>query len=228
MPGNNRDAAFLAGRKRRPLFRRLFYREAPFFVLDAAELAAIFEAFSCVVRLHPVILYWVHRLNDQEHLVSSFYHRSMVDYSGLEVAHVTPDHLGYYRLPGAKVGGRGRIEPGMYSVSIQSPGRERHYLRIRKCEFGQLRLDEVFAPPVQGAESILPLKWHALNRSKFADEMKTIVERALEWDYQRALLREPDLLRETDWSEIDEKCRGMSGKSDALLRALAKLRRAEP
>jgi hypothetical protein len=209
-------------------FRRLFYREDPFDALDAAELAAIFEAFACVVRLHPVVLYWVRRLNDQEYLVFNFQHRSMAGYAGLEVVHVTPDHIGYYRLPGAKTGGRGRTEPGVYSITIQSPGRGKHYLRIRKCEFGQLHLDEVCINPGQGAESFLAVKRHVLNRSKFADEMRTIVERGIEWDYQRALLGEPDLLRDADWTEMAEKCMGMSPKADALLSARAGLRRVAP
>lgn len=219
----------VAGRtRRRPWFRRIFYREDPFDMLDAAELAAIFEAFTCVVRLHPVVLYWVHRLDDQEYLVSSFNHPSMVGYTGLEVVHVTPDDFGYYRLPGAKVGGRGRVEQGVYPISIQSPGRREHHLRIQKCEFGQLHLDEVCVRPVQDAESFLKLKRYVLERSKFADEMRTIVERGIEWDYQRALLGEPDLLRDADWIDMSERCVGMTQKTDALLSARAGLRRVEP
>jgi hypothetical protein len=148
----------------------------------------------------------------------------MVGYSGLEVVHVTPNHIDYYRLPGAKVGGRGRINPGVYAISIQSPGRKQHCLRIRKCEFGQLHLDEVCMDPVQDRQSFVPLKRHILDRSKFADEMRTIVERGIEWDYQRALLGEPDLLRDADWIEMTKKCEGVSRKTDALLCARAELR----
>jgi hypothetical protein len=226
LPGNDRNAVPFADRKRRrSLLRRLFYREDPFLMLDAAELDALYQAFACVVRLHPVVLYWIHRLNDQEYFVSSFQHRSMAGYSGLEVVHVTPDEVGYYRLPGAKVGGRGRTQPGVYSIFIQAPGREKHYLRIRKCEFGQLHLDEVCAPAAQDAQSFLTLKRYVLERSKFADEMRMIVERGIEWDYQRALLGEPELFQDAEWNEMREKCEGISRKADALLRARAELRR---
>jgi hypothetical protein len=228
LSGSDKGIASLAWRKRgRSFFRRLLYREEPFVVLDAAELAAIFEAFSCVVRLHPLVLYWVHRLNDQEYLVTSFQHRSMVGYSGLEVVHVTPENVGYYRLPGARMGGRGWIVPGVYSISIQSPERGKHYLRIRKCQFDQLHVDEVCVHPVQRPESFLALTRHVLDPSKFADEMRAVVERGIEWDYQRALLGEPDLLRDAQWAEMLEKCVGMTKKTDALLGARAELRRLE-
>jgi hypothetical protein len=190
-------------------------------VLDPTELASLFDAFSCVVRVHPIVLYWVHRLNDEEYLVSSFVHSSMVKYSGLEVAHVTPDEIGYYRLPGAKVGGRGHVEPGVYPMAVQAPGRTRHLVRIRKCDLGLLHLDEVRADAVPDGAASLPLTRRVLNRSKFADEMQTIIERAIEWDYQRALLGEPSLISDADWTEMTSKCAGISNKIDALLRALA-------
>lgn len=78
--------------------------------------------------------------------------------------------------------------------------------------------------PVQDRQSFVPLKRHILDRSKFADEMRTIVERGIEWDYQRALLGEPDLLRDADWIEMTKKCEGVSRKTDALLCARAELR----
>ncbi len=192
-------------------------------MLDAAELRALFDAFACVVRLHPVVLYWVRRMNESEFLVSDFHHPSMVRYAGLEVVHVTPDEIGYYRLPGAKIGGRGRVEPRVYAIAMQSPGRRTHHVRIRKDEFGQLRVD-VCAP--DNGESFLALKRHLVDRSKFAVEMRTIIERGLEWSYQRALLGEPAGLRDADWRELAAKCAGVSPKTDALLAACAALQRS--
>lgn len=192
-------------------------------MLDAGELRALFDAFACVMRLHPVVLYWVHRLNESEFLVSDFHHRSMVRYAGLEVVHVTPDEIGYYRLPGAKIGGRGRVEPRVYALAIQSPGRQMHHVRIRKDEFGRLHVD-VCAP--DDRDSFLPVKRHLVDRSKFADEMRAVIERGLEWSYQRALLGEPAGLRDDDWRELAAKCAGVSPKTDALLAACAALRRS--
>lgn len=210
----------LGRRRRRPLFRRLFYREDPFAVLEPRELRATFEAFACVARLYPVILYWVHRLGDDEFLVSSFRHPSMLRYSGREVVHVTPDDVGYYRLPGAKIGGRGHVAPGVYSIAIQAPDKERHYLRIRKDRHGQLHLDEV-CERADEAASFLVLDRHVLDRSKFAVEMRTVVERGIEWDYQRALLGEPDQLSVADRAELIQKCAGISPRIDAFLDRLA-------
>lgn len=196
-------------------------------MLEPTELRAIFEAFSCVVRRHSIVLYWVHRLGDQEHLVSSFRHRSMLKYSGLEVVHVTPDAIGYYRLPGARVGGRGRVAPGVYSISIQAPSRERHYLRIRKCRHGQLHLDELCGRQAHDRPCFQALERHVLDRSKFADEMRTIVERGIEWDYQRALLDEHDRYWSTDWAELTSKCAGISATTDALLEQLDRRNRRQ-
>lgn len=200
-------------------------------MLEPAQRRAIFEAFSCVVRLHPVVLYWVHRLDDQEHLVSSFGHRSMVQYSGLEVVHVARDDIGYYRLPGAKVGGRGKVSPGVYSISIQASGRERRYLRIRKCRYEQLHLEEVCRPRAHDAAGFQALQRHALDHSKFADEMRMVVERGIEWDYQRALLDEPDHLSAADWAELTTKCAGISPRTDAFLEQISRQnspKRSEP
>ncbi|MCY0990738.1 hypothetical protein OV203_26575 [Nannocystis sp. ILAH1] len=225
MTGPEAHASPFAGKRRqRPLLRRLFYREDAFDVLDPPELTALFEAFACVVRLHPVILYWVHRLDAREYLVSSFRHRSMVKYSELEVVHVTPDEIGYYRLPGARIGGGGRVEPGLYSLAIQGPGGRRHYLRIRKCDHGQLHLDEVCERPERDAASFQSFPRHTLDRSKFAAEMATLVERGLEWDYQRALLGEPDPFTEAEWGEMTRKCAGLSPRIDAFL---AEIRRRD-
>lgn len=215
-------------RRRQSLFRRLFYREDPFVVLGAAELAAVFEAFACVVDLHPAALYWVRRLGDREYLVSDFLHRSMTKYAGLEVVHVLADEIAYYRLPGAKTGGRGRTEPGAYALCLQARGRNRHYLRIRKCEFGLLHVDEICMGPAQDAGVFVALQRHSLDRSKFAEEMKAVVERAVEWNYQRARAGAPDRLREADWIEMTAKCAGLTAKADALLAACAELRKAQP
>ena len=210
----------LASRSRlRPLFRRLFYREEPFVVLEPAQLRALYDSFACGVRLHPVVLYWIHRIAEDEHLVSSFLHRSMLPYSGLEIVHVTPGDIGYYRLPGAKVGGRGRVTPGEYAISIQAPGRVRHDLRIRKCRHEQLHLDEI-GPRVESQATFLSLERHPLDRSKFADEMRMIVERAIEWDYQRVLLGQPDPLDAADRAELTRKCAGISPRVDAHLEHL--------
>lgn len=216
------------GMRRRTLFRRLFYREDPFVVLGAAELAAIFEAFACVVDLHPAALYWVHRLDHREYLLTGFLHRSMIKYAGLEVVHVTADEIGYYRLPGARAGGRGRTAPGVYALWLQAPGRKRHHVRIRKCEFGMLHLDTVCADPAADAGVFLPLQRHPLNRSKFAEEMKAVVERAVEWNYQRARVGVPDRLREADWTEMTAKCTGLTEKADALISACTALRKSQP
>lgn len=223
MNGPEAHGSPFAGKKRRrPFLRWLLYREEPFDVLESAELTAIFEAFACVVRLHPVILHWVHRLDDREYLVSSFRHGSMAKYSELEVVHVTPDDLGYYRLPGARVGGRGCVEPGVYSLSIQAPGGRRHGVRIRKCRHGQLHLDEVCERPGPGAAPFQALERHPLDRSKFAAEMRTVVERAIEWDYQRALLGEPDPLGDEDRAELTRKCAGISPRTDAFLEEIGR------
>ncbi len=217
MIGHEPPASPFSGKRRRPLFRRLFYREEPFDVLEPTQLRAIFEAFSCVARLHPVVLHWVHQLDEHEWLVSSFHHRSMLMYAALEVVHVTPDDIGYYRLPGAKIGGRGRVAPGLYPIVIGAPGGNRHHLRLRKCRHGQLHLDEVCAPTERDASSFQALERHVLERSKFADEMRTIVERGLEWSYQRALLGEPEQLSAADKVELTCKCAGISPKADAFL-----------
>jgi len=215
-------------KRRRSIFRSLFYREYPFAVLDPVQLTTIFEAFVCVVRLYRAVVYWVHRLNDEEYLVTHFQHRSMIGYSGRELVHVTPNHIGYYRLPGAKAGGRGTVEPGVYRIAIQSPDRHRQYVRLCKCEFGQLHLEEVTPYPLPDTERYLPLNRYVLNRSKFADEMTTIVERGIEWGYQQALSGEPDGLHDAQWTELTGKCAGLSGKIDALLHACARLRRRDP
>jgi hypothetical protein len=199
------------------LLRRLFYREYGFAVLEGEELARVFAAFACVVRLHPVVLYWVRRVGADESLVFRFQHPSMVRYTGLEVVHVTSDQCGYYRLPGARPGGRGRVACGTYAVSIQAPNRARHHLRIAKCEPGELRLDEVCAPLPRDRESFRPLVWHALHPSKFADEMRTIVERGVEWEYQRALLGEPRRISDAEWTEMARACAGISRRTDILL-----------
>jgi hypothetical protein len=212
----------------RSMLRSWLYRETAFAVLDPPRLTALFEAFACVVRLHPVVLYWVHRLSDQEYLVANFKHRSMVRYSGLELVHVAPDYIGYYRLPGAKVGGRGTVKPGVYCICIRSPGRHTHCLRIRKCEFGQLHLDEVCRHSMSDTELFLPLQRHVLDRSKFADEMTMLVEQGIEWGFQQALLSGAESLGDADWTELTGRCAGLSSKIDALLHARAGLRRRGP
>jgi hypothetical protein len=208
-------------RARRPL-RRLLYRELRFAALDDAQLQILFEAFACAVRLHAKILYWVHSLGEAEYVILGFRHASMLPYCGLEVVQLGPDDISYYRLPGAKAGGRGQVRPGVYPISIQAPKRRPHYLRIRKCQFGQLHLDEVCDEPAEGQHRFEQLERHKLDRSKFADEMRTLVDRCLEWDYQRALLGESSLLRDAEREELRRMCGGVSARTDACLDELAR------
>ncbi|WP_186267933.1 hypothetical protein [Burkholderia gladioli] len=166
--------------------RRLLYRETPFEALAPAELQHLGSAFGEMVSAHPLIYYWVHRVDARRWLITDFFHASMLRYRGLEFVLIEDGTVSYYRLPGAKVGGTGHVPEGIYHVAITSGAGAAFRLSIRKNRTGRLELLEIApaaAGSTPGAHQELPR--HVLEPSKFADELKAAIASGVEWCYRR-------------------------------------------
>ncbi len=166
------------------MLRRIFYREAPFRFLSTAETYRLFEAFRKTLDACPGIFYWVHKL-ENDLLVTDFKHASMLRYRGLEVVLISDKAVSYYRLPGAKAGGRGEVRPGTYHVKIRSELGNHHLLELSKSDFGMITVrDSRLAQDPVFDNCHVSLQRHMLLTSKFADEMKCTIARGIEWLYQ--------------------------------------------
>jgi hypothetical protein len=204
------------------MLKHLFYRETPFERLSAGELQRLDTALREMVAEMPSICYWAHRLDAERLLITDFFHSSMLRYRGLEVVLLENGAISYYRLPGAKVGGTGHVPAGDYQVRIVSPAGAGFLLDIRKNHLGRFEVQSL-APAAPGTAPAphVELSRHALDTSKFADEMKSAIASGVEWiyrSYRRASALQQasiaDELRSAPWLQAAQ---GVSPEADAYL-----------
>lgn len=167
------------------MLRRLLYREARFEFRKEEELRQLHRAFRAMLDAYPRAYYWIHRIGPETVLITDFMHSSMLRYRGLEVVLIEGAAISYFRLPGARAGGRGHVPEGDYRVRIESPTGAAFVVDVRKNAVSRLQLLQCRPSAGDAAErDYLALPRRVLEPSKFADEMTLAITGGIEWIYR--------------------------------------------